>query len=122
MYTIHQHNFALQVYLSNTLPKAYIYMGEIRQFLKVGEVVAVKEVKLNELTNLHLVRDLCFNFKRHIRGYVVEKPVNDSQLFLKVTREYIDSRLASTGTHEWLASCIKEESRIQLNIVKYQSN
>ena len=46
--TIHQHNFALQVYVSNNLPKACIYMGEIRQFSKVGEVVAVKEIKLHQ--------------------------------------------------------------------------
>ena len=59
LYTIHQHDFALQVYLSNTLPKAYIYMGEIRQFSKVGEVVTVKEIKLNELTNLQLTHVLC---------------------------------------------------------------
>ena len=53
-------------------------MGEIRQFSKVGEVVVVKEIKLNELTNLQLARVLCLNVKRHIHGYVVEKPVNDS--------------------------------------------
>ena len=28
-----------------TLPKACIYMGEIRQFSKVGEVVTVREIK-----------------------------------------------------------------------------
>ena len=75
-------------------------MGEIRQFSKVGEVVAVKEIKLNELTNLQLARVLCLNVKRDIRGYVVEKPTNDSRLIIRATREYIDSRLASTGTHE----------------------
>ena len=93
-------------------------MGEIRQFSKVGEVVTVKEIKLNELTNLQLERVLCLNVKRHIRGYVVEEPANDSRLIIRETREYKDSRLASTGTHEWLTSCIKEESWIQLNIVK----
>ena len=51
-------------------------MGEIRQFSKVGEVVAVKEIKLNELTNLQLARVLCLNVKKHIRGYVVEQPTN----------------------------------------------
>ena len=30
MYKLHQHNFALQVYVYNTLPKACIYMEEIR--------------------------------------------------------------------------------------------
>ena len=108
LYKLHQHNFSLQVYISNTLPKAYIYMGEIRQFSKVGEVVAVKEIKLNELTNLQLARVLCLTVKRHIRGYVVEQPANDSRLIIKATREYIDSWLASTMTREWLASCIKE--------------
>ena len=53
-------------------------MGEIRQFSKVGEVVAVKEIKLNGLTNLQLPRVLCLKVKKHIRGYVVEKPANDS--------------------------------------------
>ena len=75
-------------------------MGEIRQFSKVGEVVTVKEIKLNELTNLQLVRVLCLNVKRHIRGYVVEKPANDSRLIIRATRKYIDSQLASTGTRE----------------------
>ena len=97
-------------------------MGEIRQFSKVGEVVAVKEIKLNGLINLQLARVLCLNVKKHIRGYVVEQLMNDSWIIIRETREYIDSRLASTGTHEWLASCIKEESRIPLNIVKEQSN
>ena len=35
MYTIHQHNFSLQKYISNTLPKACIYMKEIRQFRRL---------------------------------------------------------------------------------------
>ena len=33
-------------------------MGEIRHFSKLGEVVAVKGFKLNELTNLPLARVL----------------------------------------------------------------
>ena len=53
-------------------------MGEIRQFLKVVEVVTVKEIKLNELTNLQLVRVLCLNVKTYIHRYVVEQPMNDS--------------------------------------------
>ena len=60
MYKLHQHNFALQVYVSNTLPKACIYMGEIRQFSKVGEVVAVEEIKLNDLTNLQSTKVFMF--------------------------------------------------------------
>ena len=75
-------------------------MEEIRQFSKVGEVVAVKEIKLNELTNLHVVRVLCLNVKRHIRGYVVEQPANDSRLTIRATREYMDSRLVTTETRE----------------------
>ena len=66
-------------------------MGEVRQFSKVGEVVAVKEIKLNELTNLQLARVLCLNVKRHIRGYVVEQPANDSRLSIRATHEYKDS-------------------------------
>ena len=66
-------------------------MGEIRQFSKVGEVVKVKEIKLNELTNLPLVRVLCLNVKRYIHGYVIEQPANDSRLIIRATREYIDS-------------------------------
>ena len=97
-------------------------MGEIRQFLKVGEVVAVKEIKLNELTNLQLARVLCLNVKKHIRRDVVEKPANDSWLILKATREYIYSRLSTPETREWCVICIEGESRIQLNIAKWQSN
>ena len=66
-------------------------MGEIREFSKVGEVVVVKEINLNGLTNLQLARVLYFNVKRHIRRSVVEKPVNDSRLCISATREYMDS-------------------------------
>ena len=52
LYKLHQHNFALSVFLSNTLPKACIYMDEIRQFSKVEEVEVVKEINVNDLTNL----------------------------------------------------------------------
>ena len=75
-------------------------MGEIRQFSKVGEVVAVKEIKFNELTNLPLACVLCLNVKRPIHGYVVEQPVNDSRLIIRATHEYIDSRLATKETRE----------------------
>ena len=75
-------------------------MGEIRQFSKVGEVVTVKEINLNELTNIQLVHVLCLNVKKHIRGYVVEQSVNDSRLIIRATHEYIDSRLASIRTRE----------------------
>ena len=62
-------------------------MGEIRQFSKVGEVVTVKEIKLNELTNIQLARVLCLNVKKHILGYVVEKPTNDLRLIIRATRD-----------------------------------
>ena len=75
-------------------------MGEIRQFSKVREVVAVKGFKLNELTNLPLARVLYLNVKRHIRGSIVEKPVNDSRLCISATHEYKDSRLAIQETRE----------------------
>ena len=75
-------------------------MGEIRQFSKVGEVVVVEEIKLNGLTNLPLARVLYLNVKRHIRGSVVEQPVNDSRLCISATREYMDSRLSTKETHE----------------------
>ena len=43
-------------------------MGEIRQFSKVREVTAVKEIKLNNLTNLPLAQVfLCFNVETHLR-------------------------------------------------------
>ena len=52
MYKLHQHNFALQVYVSNTLPKAYIYTWWNKAVWKVEEVETVKEIKVNGLTNL----------------------------------------------------------------------
>ena len=55
----------------------YLYGGN-KAVSKVKEVVAVKEIKLNELTNIQLVHVLCLNVKRHIRGSIVEKPANDS--------------------------------------------
>ena len=75
-------------------------MGEIRQFSKVGEVVAVKEIKLNELTNLQLIRVLCLNVKKHIRGYEEGQPTNDPRVAMRATHEYIHLRLAATGTRE----------------------
>ena len=44
----------------NTLPKACIYMGEIRQFSKVEEVKAVKDITVNNLTNLQSAHDFMF--------------------------------------------------------------
>ena len=38
------------------LPKASIYMDEMRQFSKVREVIAVNGIKVNETTNLPLTR------------------------------------------------------------------
>ena len=37
-----------------------IYMGENKVVLKVGEVTAVNEIKLNDLTNLQLTHVLIF--------------------------------------------------------------
>ena len=52
LYKIHQHDFALPVYISNTLPKAYIYMDENKAVSKVEEVETVKKIKVNDLTNI----------------------------------------------------------------------
>ena len=38
------------------LPKASIYLKEMRQFSKVREVAAVNGIKVNETTNLPLTR------------------------------------------------------------------
>ena len=38
------------------LPKASIYLKEMRQFSKVREVAAVNGIKVNEITNLPLTR------------------------------------------------------------------
>ena len=58
-------------------------MGEIREFSKVREVIAVKEIKVNGITNLPLARVfLCFNVETH------------SRVCSRATREYRDSRLA----------------------------
>ena len=75
-------------------------MGEIRQFSKVGEVVAVNGFRLNELTNLPLARVLYLNVKRHICGSIVEQPANDSRLCISATREYMDSRLSIKKNRE----------------------
>ena len=52
LYKLHQHNFSLQVYVPNTLPKAYIYTWWNKAVLKVEEVEIVNEIKVNGLTNL----------------------------------------------------------------------
>ena len=49
LYKLHQHNFALQVYVINTLPKAYIYTWWNKAVSKVEEVEIVKEIKVNGL-------------------------------------------------------------------------
>ena len=49
---LHQHNFALQVYVINTLPKAYIYTWWNKAVSKVEEVETVKVIKVKGLTNL----------------------------------------------------------------------
>ena len=61
-------------------------MGEIRQFSKVGEVVVVKEIKLNELTNLQLVCVLCLNVKIYIHGLLLWKVVDHMRVVLLDTR------------------------------------
>ena len=75
-------------------------MGEIKKFSKVGEVVAVKGFKLNELTNHPLARVLYLNVKIHIHGSIVEQPANDSRLCISATHEYMDSRLATKETRK----------------------
>ena len=52
LYKIRQHNFAHQVYVPNTLPKACIYTWWNKAVSKVEEVETVKEIKVNGLTNL----------------------------------------------------------------------
>ena len=52
LYKLHQHNFALQVYVLNTLPKACIYTWWNKAISKVQEVETVKEIKVKCLTNL----------------------------------------------------------------------
>ena len=75
-------------------------MGEIRQFSKVGEVVAVEEIKLNDLTNLQQTKVFMFECLRHMRGYAVEQPANDSRLSIRATREYKDVLPVTTETRE----------------------
>ena len=56
-------------------PYLYLYGGN-KVVLKVGEVTAVKEIKLNDLTN---PINSCFNVlnaKRHIRGFSLRKIAN----------------------------------------------
>ena len=48
LYTIHQHNFSLQVYISNTLPKACIY-GINKAVSKVEEVETVMLINITML-------------------------------------------------------------------------
>ena len=52
LYKLHQHNFALQVYVINTLPKACIYTWWNKAVSKVEEVETVKVTKVKGLTNL----------------------------------------------------------------------
>ena len=49
---LHQHNFALQVYVINTLPKAFIYTWWNKSVSRVEEVETVKVIKVKGLTNL----------------------------------------------------------------------
>ena len=52
LYKLHQHNFSLQVYVINTLPKAGIYTWWNKAVSKVEEVETVKVIKVNGLTNI----------------------------------------------------------------------
>ena len=60
MYTIHQHNFALQVYIKHPPQGLYLYGGN-KAVSKVEEVETVKVIKENGLTNL--ISTLVFIFK-----------------------------------------------------------
>ena len=53
LHKLHQHNFALQMYVFNTLPKACIYTWWNKAVLKVEEVETVNEIKVKFLTNLN---------------------------------------------------------------------
>ena len=106
LYKIHQHEFSLQVYISNALPKACIYMDENKAISKVEEVETIKKIKVNDLTNLKKSCVLFLNVKGQIRGYGEEQPANDPWVAIRATREYIHSRLAKPETCEWFASCI----------------
>ena len=52
LYKLHQHNFTLQVYVPNTLPKACIYTWWNKAVSKVEEVEIVKDIKVKCLNNL----------------------------------------------------------------------
>ena len=49
LYELHQHNFSLQVYVFNTLPKACIYTWWNKA---VSKVEIVKVIKVKGLTNI----------------------------------------------------------------------
>ena len=59
LYTIHQHNFAFQVYLQHPPQGLYLY-GENKAVSKVEEVKTVKRIKVNGLTNLKSSRVFIF--------------------------------------------------------------
>ena len=46
MYKLHWHNFALQVYVNNTLSKACVYTWWNKAISKVEEVETVKVIKV----------------------------------------------------------------------------
>ena len=52
LHKLHQHTFALQMYVFNTLPKACIYTWWNKKVSKVEEVETVKVIKVKCLTNL----------------------------------------------------------------------
>ena len=89
----------LQSVSPTTLPKACIYMGEIRQFSKVREVTIVKEIKLNNLTNLPLARVfLCFNVEIHLR------------VCSRATREWFATIYKHNPWIHGFVTCCKEDS------------
>ena len=51
LYTIHQHNFSLQVYIQHPPQGLHLYGGD-KVVSKVEEVDTVKRIKVNDLTNL----------------------------------------------------------------------
>ena len=88
------------MHIHNTLPKAYIYMEEIRQFQKLRRLRQLRGLRKQWLTNLKQRVFLFLNVKGYICGYEEGQPMNDSRLATKATRKYIHSRLAIRDTRE----------------------
>ena len=76
-------------------------MGEIRQFLKVGEVVAVKEIKLNNLTNIQSASVFMFlMFKTY------------SRVCSRATRELFVTNHKGNPQIQGFTTCINRDSRM----------